>query len=142
MATLQQSFQYQRLNRTPLDVHEVFANLAALQSYLSTGPAYAGQVVAVRNGTNTPDLYRINENYSYTAIGPAIDPTAAINNAINNHNRDASAHANLMPEVVPLVLFAMDANGQLYRRPDGLGEYICVSTPDGGVNIARIAVIE
>jgi hypothetical protein len=65
--------QFGRLNRQPLDASEVFQNLPAFQTYLATGPAYPGQVVAVLNGTNEPDLFRINEDFTYDPVGEGAD---------------------------------------------------------------------
>jgi len=69
MSGLPFPFQYRRVNPQPIDESDVFANLAAFQTYLTGGTAYAGQICAVHNGTNTPDLYRVNVDLTYTAVG-------------------------------------------------------------------------
>ena len=73
MATLQWPFEFQRLNRAPLDAASVFANMAALNTYLASGARYAGQIVAVRNATNTPDIYQVNENFTVSQISGAAE---------------------------------------------------------------------
>ena len=60
--------KFRRLNRTPLDDSTVFNTLVDFEMYLSNGAAYAGQLVAVRNATNIPDVYRVNEDYSYSPL--------------------------------------------------------------------------
>jgi hypothetical protein len=69
MQSIQFPFQYARLNRTPIDESYVFANMAAFTTYLASGPAYAGQIVAVRNATNEPQLFRINEDFTFEELG-------------------------------------------------------------------------
>lgn len=68
---LNMPFEYTRLNPKPMDDSILFADITDLDTYLSSGgTAYAGQVVSVRNGTNKPDVYVINEDLtSYTAVG-------------------------------------------------------------------------
>lgn len=68
MSDVNWPFSFARLNRVPLDASFVFPTMAAFNTYRTSGPAYAGQLVAVRNGTNTPDVFRINEDYTYSAI--------------------------------------------------------------------------
>lgn len=75
MATLPFANQFQRTTRTPLDPTEVFADLPALQAYMTSGPAYAGQIVAVLKGDDPPDVYVINREgatapftYTYSLI--------------------------------------------------------------------------
>lgn len=64
------SFGFQRMEPDPLDPSLVFDTLADFQTYLTGGTAYAGQVVAVRNGTNVPDVYVVNnDGHSYTEVG-------------------------------------------------------------------------
>jgi len=60
---------FNRLNRAPLDVTDVFATFTDLEMYLSNGPAYAGQIVAVRSSvSNTPIPYIVNEDFTVTQI--------------------------------------------------------------------------
>jgi len=72
-------FSFRRGEATPLDVSFVFNTIADLQGYLSSstyltppdytglGFPYAGQVLAVLNGTSQPDVYVIWEAPSGTA---------------------------------------------------------------------------
>jgi len=39
--------------------------MAAFQAYLASPLVYVGQIVAVRNATNTPDVYLIHEDRTY-----------------------------------------------------------------------------
>lgn len=73
MAEVQWPFGFARLNRSPLDASMVFDTMAAFNTYRTSGPAYAGQIVAVRNGTNSPDIFRINEDYSYSPISGVVE---------------------------------------------------------------------
>ena len=61
--------QIERLNPRPMRTDEVFPSMSAFQTYL-TGPiAYPGQVVAVDTDKNELDLYKINKDKTFTAIG-------------------------------------------------------------------------
>ena len=75
--SIQFPFQYKRVNREPIDESAVFESIAAFEAYLLDGPAYPGQVVAVRNGTNEPDIYKINEDSSYSTVGSGDAPVAS-----------------------------------------------------------------
>jgi len=61
-----QPFQYNRVNPQSLDSSDVFPNLVAFEEYIQSGIAYAGQIVAVRNGTNKPDHYIVNEDFTFS----------------------------------------------------------------------------
>lgn len=62
-------FGFQRITSDPLDPSYVFDTLAEFQTYLTGGTAYAGQIVAVRNGTNVPDIYIVNnDKTSYSPL--------------------------------------------------------------------------
>lgn len=65
---IQWGFGFQRLNPDPLDPSYVFDTLADFQAYLAGTTAYAGQIVAVKNATNVPNVYLINEDLSYSPI--------------------------------------------------------------------------
>jgi len=65
MAQLAWSFSLLRVTPEPLDTSFVFEDMAAFTAYLASPTAYAGQIVAVRNGTNEPDVYLIYEDRTY-----------------------------------------------------------------------------
>jgi len=64
--------QFSRTNRVPIDVSYVFDDIPAFEAYLTSGPAYAGQIVAVLNDDpDPPDVYVVNREgaappYTYT----------------------------------------------------------------------------
>lgn len=108
---LQFPFQYTRLNRLPIDASNVFANLGEFQAYLASGPAYAGQIVAVRNATNVPDLYRINENFTYspisaslkhavTIVGNGIDRVFNVDHNLNTRDVNVTAFVAATMQIV------------------------------------------
>ena len=70
---IQFPFSFNRLNRIPLDSSSVFANIEDFETYLSTGAGYAGQIVAIRNETNRPSLYIVNEDFSASRVGVDVD---------------------------------------------------------------------
>ena len=74
--SLQFPHQYNRLNREPIDESELFNSIAEFEEYLLNGPAYSGQIVAVRNGTNEPDIYKINEDLGYSVLGSDAPPVS------------------------------------------------------------------
>ena len=78
MAKLNFPFQYKRLNRESVDDSSVFNSLVEFEVYLKDGPAYAGQLVAVRNGFKTPDLYIVNEDFSYSPPNSKTTPTGRV----------------------------------------------------------------
>lgn len=93
---LQFPFDYKRLNRKPIDESEVFESLEAFENYLATGPAYEGQICAVKNDTEYPDLYRVNKNktsniYTYSPIlsSNLINLTVEQLNDINTINNNS-----------------------------------------------------
>ena len=65
---IQFPFGFDRLNRIPLDSSSVFANLESFENYLLTGACYSGQIVAVRNETNNPTIYVVNEDFTAQPI--------------------------------------------------------------------------
>jgi hypothetical protein len=65
MAQLAWSFSLLRVTPEPLDTSFVFEDMAAFTAYLASPTAYAGQIVAVRNGTNEPDVFLIYEDRTY-----------------------------------------------------------------------------
>lgn len=101
---LQFPFSYTRLNRSPIDASDVFANLSEFQAYLANGPAYAGQIVAVRNATNVPDLYRINENLSYSSVSASLKYAVTITG--NGVNRSFNIDHNLNTLDVNVTVFS------------------------------------
>lgn len=72
-----------RNNPVPLDSESIFPSLAALTTYVSSSPvAYAGQIVAVVDGTtHTCTTYIINDNGSISEIGPTWGSLPVINNS-------------------------------------------------------------
>src|SRR5262249_3636385 len=81
MAVMDWGLSYRRQNFEPLDISYVFDSLTELEDYLSSaaifatpfnpddlkGFPYSGQITAVLNGTNQPDVYVIWEATSGTA---------------------------------------------------------------------------
>jgi hypothetical protein len=65
VAQLAWSFSLLRVTPEPLDTSFVFEDMAAFTTYLAGPTAYAGQIVAVKNATNTPDVYLIYEDRTY-----------------------------------------------------------------------------
>ena len=69
MAQLAWSFSLLRVTPEPLDTSFVFEDMAAFTAYLAGPTAYAGQIVAVKNATNVPDVYLIHEDRTYGGFG-------------------------------------------------------------------------
>ena len=63
-------FGFERQEPSPLDSTAVFDTKAEFDTYLTGGLAYAGQVLAVRDGANVPKVYVVNnDGHSYTEVG-------------------------------------------------------------------------
>ena len=58
----------ERLTPRPIERSQVQESYTKFLAYLTAGTAFPGQVVAVRNETNVPDLYLVNEDLTYTMI--------------------------------------------------------------------------
>ena len=113
MSSINFAFDYQRLSRSPLDNSSVFPDMAAFENYLLTGPAYAGQILAVRNLTNIPSVFRINEDFTYDLFGGNAGDVASL---IAAHNEDLLSH----PEIQAVLNGIDEIIAALVARVDGL----------------------
>jgi len=100
--------QFKRLFRGNLDPDVTFNNMALFESYLATGAAYVGQIVSVRTAENTPLVFIINEDFTYSPIS---GDTEDIDTAINAHNISELSHADIRAKL-----------GELADRIDGIAE--------------------
>lgn len=82
----------QRNNPVPLDSKSIFPSLAALTTYVNSSPvAYAGQIVAVVDGTtHISTAYIINDNGTISEIGTNWGSLPAVPNNNNEGENDGN----------------------------------------------------
>jgi len=93
MSAISFPFSLQRLNRVPIDINDVFATMAELNTYLTSGPAYVGQLVVVTEIPETPLVFTIGhdgDDFIYLPVGDG-DGYADI----AAHNASATAHPGI-----------------------------------------------